>query len=109
MTGVTAKAGQVVAQGEQVVTLADVKDWQVETDNLTELEVASVKVGQKVTITFDAISGKTFHGEVKEIAQRYAEKNGDIDYTVKIVLTDSNEQLRWGMTASVTFECQVGG
>lgn len=57
-----------------------------------------------MTITFDAISGKTFHGEVKEIAQHYEEKNGDIDYTVKIVLTDSDPLLRWGMTASVIFE-----
>lgn len=103
VTDVTVKPGQVVAPGEQAATLANIKDWIVETDNLTELEVTSVKAGQKVTITFDAIPGKTFHGEVKEIAQDFVEKNGDINYTIKVALTDSNPLLRWGMTASVTF------
>lgn len=103
VTNVTAKPGQVVAPGEQMVTLANIKDWVVETDNLTELEVTSITVGQKVTITFDAIAGKTFQGEVKEIAQRFVEKNGDIDYTVKIALANTDPQLRWGMTASVGF------
>jgi multidrug resistance efflux pump len=103
ITDVTAKPGQVVAPGEQMVTLASIKDWIVETDNLTELEVTSIKVGQKTTITFDAVSGKTFHGDVKEIAQHYIEKNGDINYTVKIALNGADPQLRWGMTASVEF------
>jgi HlyD family secretion protein len=103
VTDVTGKTGQVVASGEQMVTLANVKDWVVETDNLTELEVISVKVGQKVTITFDAIPDKTFHGEVKEIAQNFEEKNGDINYKVRISLLDGDPLLRWGMTASVRF------
>lgn len=103
ITDVTAKTGQVVSPGEQMVTLADFKGWVVETTNLTELEVTSIKVGQTATITFDAISGKTFHGKVTEIGQRFIEKNGDIDYTVKIALTDADPELRWGMTASIEF------
>jgi HlyD family secretion protein len=103
VTDITAKPGQVVSPGEQLVTLANIKDWVVETDNLTEMEVTSVKVGQRVTITFDAVTGKTFHGEVKEVAQHFEEKNGDINYVVKIALKDDDPLLRWGMTASVTF------
>ena len=104
ITNVTAKTGEVVAPGEEIITLANVKDWVVETDNLTELEVTSIEIGQRVTITFDAIQGKTFQGEVSEIAQQFEKTNGDINYTVKIVLKGSDQLMRCGMTASVIFE-----
>lgn len=103
VTDVTVKPGQAVSPGEPMVIVADIKNWVVETDNLTELEVTSVKVGQKVTITFDAIPGELFNGEVAEIAQHFESKNDDIYYTVRIALTNTDPLLRWGMTASVEF------
>jgi multidrug resistance efflux pump len=104
VTDVSCKTGEVVSPGEQIVTLANIKDWVVETGNLTELEVTSIEVGQKVTVTFDAIPDKVFQGEVSEIAQQFVEKNGDINYTVRIALKEGDPLMRWGMTASVTFE-----
>ena len=38
------------------------------------------------------------------IAQNYAEKQGDIVYEVKVLLSDQNPSMRWGMTAQVNFK-----
>ncbi len=103
VTRLSLRAGETVPAGQPVATVANLKTWVVETDNLTELEVTQVKEGQKVTITFDALPDKTFHGEVKRIASQFEEKRGDITYTVTITLTDPDPDLRWGMTASVQF------
>ncbi len=103
VTTIDVKPGQTVAPNVPVLTMADFSGWVVETDNLTELQVTQVKVGQTATITFDALPGKTFHGKVTQIAQQYIEQRGDITYTVRLVLTDPDPLMRWGMTASVTF------
>lgn len=103
VTKITVKPGQVVSPNEPMITVADINNWVVETNDLTELDVTSVKAGQAATITFDAIPGKTFHGKVTEIAHRFEEKNDDIFYTVRIALIDTDPRLRWGMTASIKF------
>jgi hypothetical protein len=43
-------------------------------------------------------------GEILSIGQTYAENQGDIVYEVTILLTDTLPNMRWGMTAAVTFE-----
>jgi hypothetical protein len=42
-------------------------------------------------------------GEILSIGQNYAENQGDIVYEVTILLTDTHPNMRWGMTASVSF------
>lgn len=92
-----------VAAGQPVATVADLSQWIVETDDLTELQVVLIKVGQNVKITFDALPDQTFNGKVENIASQFVEKRGDITYTVTISLDDADPALRWGMTASVEF------
>jgi multidrug efflux pump subunit AcrA (membrane-fusion protein) len=65
--------------------------------------VVQVQIGQAVTVTFDALSGENFAGEVESISQYALEQYGDITYTVRVKLLDNDEQLRWGMTAEVNF------
>jgi multidrug resistance efflux pump len=95
--------GQWVAAGRSVVTLADLSEWFVETKDLTELDVVSVKEGQKVNITADAIKDTTFTGSVVSIKKDYTERSGDVLYTVRIKLDKGSDLLRWGMTVQVTF------
>jgi multidrug resistance efflux pump len=93
--------GMWVAAGQSYVTLAKLSDWIVETDNLTEFEVVSVKTGQNAEIILDALPDVRLIGEVTHINERYAEKRGDITYTVTIKLDLTDPRLRWGMTAAV--------
>jgi len=95
--------GALTAPGELAAVLIDDSQWYVETNDLTEDEVVQVQIGQAVTVTFDALSGETFNGEVESISQYALEQYGDITYTVRIKLLENDDQLRWGMTAEVDF------
>jgi len=97
------RPGQQVAVGTSLMALADFSSWIVKTDNLTEMDVTAISVGQKVEVVLDALPDKTFQGEVTQIASRYEEKRGDITYTVTIQLNQTDAQMRWGMTAAVRF------
>lgn len=98
------QTGQVVSAGQQILTLADFSQWQVATDNLTEIDVINIKPEQKVKVIFDALPDLQFDGTVEKINLQAEEKRGDVTYTVLIRLDSSDSHLRWGMTAAVNFE-----
>lgn len=97
------KVGEQVSLGLPVVLLADISEWMVETDDLTEIEVPEIRVGQSVTVTPDALPDLELSGTVESISDLFEEKRGDITYTVRIQLNEEDERLRWGMTVVVTF------
>jgi HlyD family secretion protein len=96
------KGGEQVVAGMPVAQLADLTTWQVETDDLTELDVIHVQEGDQVTLTFDAIDDLTLTGTVERIKPLGEEKLGDITYTVIVRPDEQDPRLRWKMTAVVT-------
>jgi multidrug resistance efflux pump len=98
------KAGEYVTPGTPVISLADFSQWYVETNNLTELEVANVAVGQGTSIVPDALPDIQLSGKVEAISNVFEEKQGDVTYTTRILLDNTDPRLRWGMTVVVTFE-----
>jgi HlyD family secretion protein len=95
--------GEQVSPGQLVVRLVDFSEWYVETDNLTEIEVVDVAVGQAVTIVPDSLPEEELNGVVESISDIYTEKGGDITYTARILVDQIDPRLRWGMTVVVTF------
>ncbi len=94
--------GELVSPGISVVSLGGASNWYVETDDLTEIDVVQVRVGQPVQVTVDAIPGREFKGVVTDVAPRSETKRGDVTYTITIELTDAEDApLRWGMTVFV--------
>ena len=98
------KVGEQVSPGMPVAVLVDFANWKVETDDLTEIEVPDIYVGQPVTVTPDALPDLELNGTVEYISDLYEEKRGDITYTARILLDEDDERLRWGMTVVVTFD-----
>jgi HlyD family secretion protein len=96
------KTGEQVASGHPVAELADLSEWQIETDDLTELDVINVAEGDRVVMTFDAIPGLELGGSVVRIKPIGEEKLGDITYTVIVQPDEQDPRLRWNMTAVVT-------
>ena len=96
--------GQRVTPGQEVVRLADFSEWFVETDNLTEIEVVDVAIGDKATITPDALPDLNLTGVVEKISNEFEEKRGDVTYTTRLRLEDVDPRLRWGMTMAVVFD-----
>jgi HlyD family secretion protein len=96
-------AGDQVTAGMSVAVLADFSSWKVETFDLTERDVPDVYIGQQVTVILDALPDLELDGTVEHISDLYSEKGGDITYTVRILLDEGDDNLRWGMTVLVTF------
>jgi HlyD family secretion protein len=97
------KKGEQALPGVPAVVLADVENWMVETDDLNEMEIPRVSVGQKVIVTPDALPDLELSGAVESISELFVEKQGDVTYTAKIALNDDDPDLRWGMTVAVEF------
>jgi HlyD family secretion protein len=68
---------------------------------VSEVDINSVSVGQPVTLTFDAILGKDYHGEVVELTQAGTVEEGVVNFTVTVELTDADSAVKPGMTAGV--------
>ncbi len=95
--------GQVVQAGAAAFDLGDQSRLQVETRDLTEVDVAKITVGQTASVTCDALPGKTLTGKVTSIAPEANDYRGDQVYKVTIDLSDAaSAGLRWGMTANVS-------
>lgn len=68
---------------------------------VSEVDINSVSVGQPATLTFDAILGGEYHGEVVQVGQAGDTLQGVVSFTVTIELTDADELVKPGMTAAV--------
>jgi HlyD family secretion protein len=69
---------------------------------ISEVDINSVEIGQPVTITFDAVQGKTYTGQVVQINQAGDDKSGAVNFTVTVEITDADNLVKPGMTAAVT-------
>lgn len=103
---VVSLAGKV---GESAVTLqpflhmADFSTWYVETTDLNEIDVVQIDRSQPVLVVPDALPDLELRGEIERISEDFTEIAGDVVYTVRIRLLDSDPELRWGMTTAVEF------
>ena len=95
--------GQLISTGTWSVLLADYAEWYVETSDLSEQEVVNVSVGQGATITPDALPNLTLQGKVTEITGESHMQAGDVLYTARLLLNQSDPRLLWGMTVEITF------
>jgi len=103
---VNVRAGELVAPGQPLVTLGDLTTLRVETTDLDEIDVARVAVGQRASVTFDALPERVFTGHVARISPMAEPGVGGVNYTVVIELDEIDPAIRWGMTAFVDIEVE---
>ena len=95
------KAGDTVsntAGSTSLCTIYDLSYLQM-TVNVDELEILSIKEGQRVTITADAISDRTFTGVVTSVSKAGTTAGGTTTYPVTIRIDDTGDLLP-GMNAT---------
>ncbi len=92
--------GDQVSAGQTAFRVDDLSSFLVDVE-ISEVDINSVSVGQEVTLTFDAILGKTYHGKVVEVGQAGIVDQGVVNFTVTVQLTDADDQVKPGMTAGV--------
>ena len=69
---------------------------------LNEVDVAKIKLGQKATLTFDAILDLTIAGQIAEIDSVGTVSQGVVNYNVKISFDTQDARVKSGMSASAT-------
>jgi multidrug resistance efflux pump len=103
ISDITIRANEWANPGQQIALMAASGGLEVETTDLNEIDVARVREGDTVSVTFDALPGVTVSGKVLSIASRSSEGAG-VNYTVRISLDEIPDALRWGMTAFVDID-----
>ena len=93
-------AGDQVAAGDTAFRLDNLSGLFVDVE-VSEVDINSVSVGQPASLSFDAILGRDYHGEVVEVATAGNDVNGVVNFTVTVELTDADELVKPGMTAAV--------
>ena len=95
------KQGEFASPGTAILQLADFSQWQILTDDLTELSVVKLGLGNPVVITFDALPDLKLPGKVTKIKSFGQKKNGDVIYTITVQPDHTDPRLQWNMTATV--------
>jgi HlyD family secretion protein len=94
------RVGETIHSDTEVAQLANTSGWQIETTDLTELNVAQIHAGDRVALTFDALPGIELAGSVLRVKELGENHQGDIVYRAIVVPDKSDVRLRWNMTAS---------
>jgi HlyD family secretion protein len=67
---------------------------------IPEVDINSIKPGQEVNLTFDAISNAQYQGKVVEVARVGASSAGVVNFEVTIEVLNADTQVLPGMTAA---------
>ncbi|MBN1122227.1 MAG: HlyD family efflux transporter periplasmic adaptor subunit [Anaerolineae bacterium] len=103
VTDVPVDASEFVGAGQVIAKIGDLEGLQVETTDLSEIDVARIAVGSTANVEFDALPEEGTTGVVTRINPKSDEGAG-VNYTVIIELDNLPENLRWGMTAFVDID-----
>ncbi len=103
--GEIAPAQTAFTQGKTLMTISNLKTFEVEVD-VDETEIIKVKKGQKAKIEVDAYPDTLFNGEVVEIGNTaVVSGRGTTDqatnFKVKVLFMDRNVDIKPGMSATV--------
>lgn len=90
--------GQTASANATVITLVNTDDLRILV-SLSEVDIAQIKPGQTVQLSFDALNGRAFPGEVVAISPLGSASQGVVNYNVTIALTNPDPAILPGMTA----------
>lgn len=104
VTDVSAEPGEIVQPSQVVVTLNAKGKFEI-VSNVSEVDIASVAVGQPVTITLDAFpTSEKWTGQVVTVNPAEKVVEGVIFYETKIMFDQEDPRLKSGMTANLDIE-----
>ncbi len=90
--------GDSVSSGSTVITF--IANQSITGIPFNEVDITKIQVGQKATLTFDAIDGLTIAGQVAQIDTLGTVTQGVVNYNVKIVFDASGTQVKPGMSVT---------
>ncbi len=100
VTAANVKPGDQVSPGLVAFQVDDLSRLLVDVE-VSEVDINRIKLGQPVVLTFDAILGREFHGEVVEVGVVGRAVQGTVNFGITVALDDADEGVKPGMTAAV--------
>jgi membrane fusion protein, macrolide-specific efflux system len=99
---------QATFEGKALLTVADLSTLIVRAE-LNQIDVAKVILEQKVSLTLDALPGKTYEAKITKIAPASTTPKGkDVDvFPVEATLTTADVAIKPGMTADVRIHIET--
>ena len=98
VAGINVDRGDSVSPNNVVATL--ITQQKIAEISLNEVDIAKVKIGQRATLTFDALLELSISGEIIEVDVVGTVTQGVVSYGVKIALDTEEEQIKPGMSAT---------
>lgn len=92
--------GDQVSDNKLAFRVDDLSNLLVDVQ-VSEVDINNVALDQPATLTLDAISGKTYHGQVVEVSQAGDSSSGAVNFTVTVQITDADAAVKPGMTVAV--------
>ena len=93
-----AKQGDALTSGSTLCVIYDLSYLEM-VINVDELQIGALSVGQKVQLTADAVTDKTYVGTVTRVSMKGSSSGGATTYPITIRI-DNTDGLRPGMNAN---------
>ena len=93
-----AKQGDALTSGSTLCVIYDLSYLEM-VINVDELQIGALSVGQKVQLTADAVTDKTYVGTVTRVSMKGSSSGGTTTYPITIHI-DNTDGLRPGMNAN---------
>jgi HlyD family secretion protein len=96
---IDAKVGDTASSATTITFIAEQKLAEI---SLNEVDVAKLKIGQKATVTFDALPDLGISGEVAQIDTIGTVTQGVVTYNAKIAFDTQDDRVKPGMSVAVS-------
>lgn len=109
ISGLSIAPGMVIGGGSSEAKVANIttKSTPTVTVNLTEVDIPKVEIGDKATITLDALTDKTYTGKVLSIDKSGSVSSGVVNYPVTIQLDTTDDLIYPNMSATTNIITSV--
>jgi HlyD family secretion protein len=98
VTNLDVAVGDMVAPGTFAMRIDNLSALYVDLQ-VSEVDINRIQIGQPSTLTFDAVSGQTYNGEVTDIGRAGTTVGGVVNFLVTVQLSNTDEKVKPGMTA----------
>lgn len=101
ITSVDLKLGELSEVQKPVMVLQDISNLYIEA-KINESNIANVRVGQKVSMTFDAFGqDRLFSGSVIHVDPSAITNDGIVNYKIQISIDNLDKEIRTGMNSDI--------
>jgi len=98
VTDIQVNSGDQVSGGKTAFRVDDLSKLYVDL-SVNEIDYPLVKVGQQVTVTLDALTNKSYSGQVYKVGNVGITTSNVVNFSVTVLLTNPDESAKPGMTA----------